>query len=147
MQSSDYLDILKEQVENGKEASMIITGNSMAPFLYHGRDVIYFSRPVRPPKRGDMVFYQRKNGQYVMHRLIRVSKSGCFFLGDNQTIPEGPLLHECIFAIVTRVKRKNRMLDSKSFWWFFFSHIWISIIPLRHPMMSVYRIFFTRRLR
>nr|MCR5452327.1 S24/S26 family peptidase [Lachnospiraceae bacterium] len=103
MKTNEYLDILKEQVSIGKEASMIITGNSLAPFLYHGSDVIYFSKPKAPPQRGDMVFFNRPNGQYVMHRLIKKKGEDCYFLGDNQTDIEGPLPEKCIFAVVTRV--------------------------------------------
>ena len=55
----EYLDTLREAVLTGKECSMLITGNSMQPFLQHGRDTIYFRAPSRPLKRGDMVFFRR----------------------------------------------------------------------------------------
>ena len=134
-----YLDILKEQVENGKEVSMVIAGNSMSPFLEHGRDSIYFSAPSSSPKRGDIAFFQREDGQYVVHRLVKKDKSGCYFLGDNQTNIEGPLPENSIFAIVTKAKRKGRIIGPKSFIWFFFKHIWINIVPFRHPVMAFYR--------
>ena len=137
--SREYLDVLREAVESGREASMIITGNSMAPFLYHGRDVIYFSSPKRPLKRGDMAFFRRADGSYVMHRIVRKRTSDCFFLGDNQTDIEGPIPDSLVFAVVTRVKRKGRILGPHSLWWLFFKHIWINMIPLRHPVMDLYR--------
>ena len=142
--TQEYLDIMKEQVENGKEASMIISGNSMSPFLEHGRDTIYFKKPFRDLRRGDMVFFQRKDGQYVMHRLLKIKKEGYYFIGDNQKEVEGPVPADCVFAIVIRVKRKGKILTSGSFWWFFFAHIWLRLIPVRHGILACYRIFFTR---
>ena len=38
--TQEYIETLKFAVENGQEASMVITGNSMSPFLCHERDVI-----------------------------------------------------------------------------------------------------------
>ena len=37
-----YVGMLKELVEQGKEVRMVISGSSMAPFLIHGRDSIFF---------------------------------------------------------------------------------------------------------
>ena len=145
--SNEYLDLLKEQVIAGKEASMIITGNSMSPFLEHGRDTIYFKTPDRPLKRGDMIFFQRENGQYVMHRLVKIKNDACYCIGDNQTETEGPIPKERVFALITRVKRKNKLIDKKNGWWFFFSHVWIHLIPLRHFLIGCYKIFFASRLR
>ena len=35
--------------------------------------------------KGDMAFFVRDNGQYVMHRICKVDKNGdCFFVGDAQ---------------------------------------------------------------
>lgn len=139
LNTTEYLDILKEQVNNGQTASMIISGGSMSPFLEHGRDVIYFEKPDKPLKKGDIIFFQRDSGQYVVHRLIKKDDKGYYFIGDNQTETEGPIAKENIFAIVTRAKRKGRNVGPKSFWWFFFAHIWINMIPLRRFLINSYK--------
>ena len=135
----EYLDTLREAVLTGKECSMLITGNSMQPFLQHGRDTIYFRAPSRPLKRGDMVFFRRPDGQYVMHRLLREDTAGYYLIGDNQTEIEGPVDRTSAFAIVYKVKRKGRILAPGSFWWGFFAGFWLSIIPLRPFLLKVYR--------
>ena len=101
------------------------------PFLCHRRDYIYFTRPEEELKRGDMVFYQRDSGQYVMHRIWKVRPEGYYMVGDAQTQIEGPLRREQIFARIVRVKRKGRILEPGDFWWEFFEHVWICIIPAR----------------
>lgn len=51
-----YIDTLRELTDAGKEVSLIVAESSMAPFLVHHRDIIFFSKPDSPLKRGDMVF-------------------------------------------------------------------------------------------
>lgn len=127
----EYVSVLREIAEEGKVVSMRIAGNSMSPFLCHNRDYIYFTKPDRKLRKGDMVFYQRDSGQYVMHRICRVRPEGYYLVGDAQTQIEGPLRREQIFARIIRVKRKGRILEPGDFWWEFFEHVWIRIIPAR----------------
>lgn len=134
----EYVSVLKEIAESGKMVSLRIAGSSMSPFLVHGRDYIYFTRPDRELRAGDMVFYQRPNGQYVIHRICRVKADGYYIIGDAQTEIEGPVRREQIFALVTRVKRRGKFLQPGDFWWEFFEHVWIRMIPLRRPAVRLY---------
>ena len=110
----------------------------MLPFLCHNRDYIYFTKPDRELRVGDMVFYQRRNGQYVMHRIYKVKAEGYYIVGDAQTEIEGPVARDQIFAFITKVKRKDRILQPGDFWWEFFEHVWIRMIPLRRPAVRLY---------
>lgn len=79
------MPLLEELLREGQTLCLTVTGESMAPFLRHGRDQIRFRRPDRPLRCGDMAFFRRANGQYVMHRVLRAEKSGALYLvGDAQ---------------------------------------------------------------
>uniref|UniRef100_UPI0035A5D1B1 S24/S26 family peptidase n=1 Tax=uncultured Thomasclavelia sp. TaxID=3025759 RepID=UPI0035A5D1B1 len=67
----EYIDILRTVIDEGKEVNMRVLGSSMAPFVVHERDTIYFKRPERKLKKGDIAFFQRNNGQYVVHRIYK----------------------------------------------------------------------------
>lgn len=134
----EYVSVLRELTEEGREVSMLIAGSSMSPFLCHGRDTIYFRKPEKNPERGDMVFYQRDTGQFVMHRICRVRPEGYYIVGDAQTQIEGPVRRDQIFAVITRVKRKGKWIVPGDFWWEFFRRVWIRIIPLRRIIVKVY---------
>ena len=125
--------------ENGKTVGMKVAGNSMVPFLVHERDCIFFAKPVTPLKKGDMVFYQRKDGQFIMHRICKISSEGVYTVGDAQTIIEGPLDCNQIFARVVSVERKSKKIDSTNLCWKFFQYLWIRMIPLRPFVMNIYR--------
>ena len=139
-----YVSALRELTEEGKEVSMRIAGNSMSPFLVHERDYIRFRKPERELKVGDMVFFQRENGQFVMHRICKVKPEGYYIIGDAQTDVEGPVKDSQIFAIITQVMRKGKWIDSTDFWWKFFEKIWIKMVAIRRPIVSIYT-FICRR--
>lgn len=133
-----YVSALREVTEAGKTAGMRIAGNSMVPFLVHERDDIFFKKPDTPLKKGDMVFYQRSDGQFVMHRIYRITPDGIYTVGDAQTLIEGPLGREQIFARIVSVRRKGKELGPDSFCWKFFQYVWIRMVPLRPLAMKLY---------
>lgn len=141
----EYVSVLKELVEEGREVSMLISGSSMSPFLCHGRDQVYFKAPDRPLRVGDMVFFQRRSGQYVLHRICKVKDGDYYIVGDAQTAIEGPVSREQIFALVTRVRRKGRILAPGNFWWEFFARVWVRLIPLRPLLVRAYGLFYRKR--
>ena len=133
-----YVSMLRDLVNEGKECRLLISGSSMAPFLVHERDSILFSKPDRELRRGDMVFYQRDNGQYVMHRILKVKLEGLYIIGDAQTEVEGPVKPEQVFALVTKVNRKGKWVGPGNFWWWFFSTVWLRLFPIRRLVLKLY---------
>lgn len=138
--SQAYLSTLRSLVEEGHDVSMLVTGSSMSPFLIHCRDTIYFGKPDRGLKKGDMVFYQRENGDFVMHRICKIDKTGLYLLGDAQTIIEGPIGRNQIFALVKKVRRKGKWLEPDDMVWKLFSIIWLRLIPLRPFLIKMIRL-------
>lgn len=138
IETREYVAVLRELTEEGQKVTMQIAGNSMLPFLAHGRDYITFQKPRDSLKVGDMVFYQRKTGNFVMHRIQKITPQGYFLVGDAQWQIEGPIERTQIFAKITQVQRKGRLIGPGNFWWEFFEHIWIRIIPLRKTILRIY---------
>lgn len=126
-----YVEMLRGLTEEGHEVSMLVSGSSMSPFLIHLRDTIYFKKPDRPLRAGDMVFYRRDSGQYVMHRILRVRGDVYDIVGDAQTQVERGVRRDQIFGLITRVTRKGKMIGPGDFWWTFFARVWTKVIPLR----------------
>lgn len=129
--TSEYLSVLKELTMQGKKVSLLVSGNSMSPFLIHERDQVFFEKPERPLRKGDIVFYQRDTGQYIMHRIYKIDKRGYYMVGDAQQEIEGPIAREQIFGLVTKVRRKGKIEERGTFWWDFFEKVWIHLILFR----------------
>ncbi|MEE1196610.1 MAG: S24/S26 family peptidase [Lachnospiraceae bacterium] len=140
VKAEEYIPVIRGLVEEGNIVPFLITGNSMSPFMIHERDTILLKKPEHPLKKGTMAFYQRKSGQYVMHRICKVKQGKYYFVGDAQTEVEGPLEPEQIFAVVCGVKRKGKLEEPGTFWWEFFEHIWLPLRPLRPVLRKLYTI-------
>lgn len=137
----EYLPVLIELLKEGKEVNLPVSGGSMTPFLADKRDTIIISKPDSPFRRGDMVFYQRKSGQYIMHRVHHIDRDGALYIvGDAQTEIEGPIQPDQVFGIIRKVIRKGKVIDHSDFWWFFFEKIWIRMVALRPLVRSCYMI-------
>ena len=134
----EYVSMLRSLVEEGKDVSLLISGSSMTPFLVHHRDTILFGLPNRELRKGDMVFYQRVDERFVMHRIWKVKPEGYYIVGDAQTEIEGPIKREQIFALVKKVQRKGKWIGPENFWWKFFEKVWINMVPIRPFIRKAY---------
>ena len=124
-------------LEAAESVPLVISGNSMSPFLTHRRDTVYLSRVQRPLKKGDMILFRRDSGDYILHRILRMENGMYILIGDAQNWVE-PVRDDQVLALVTAVRRKDKLLKEGDFWWFFFEKIWIRMIPLRCPVMKLY---------
>ena len=136
----EYVAVLKEMVEEGHEVSMTVAGTSMEPFLLHGRDKIYFRKPEGTIKKGDMVFYQRESGAYVMHRVMKVKRQQYYMAGDHQTFLEGPIEKKQIFAKVVSVEKEGVWITEEDKLWKFYAVWWRRLFWVRKVVNKLKRI-------
>lgn len=138
---SELTPIIKELLSNNIKVKLTVTGNSMYPFLRHGTDsVLLSSKATEKIKKGTVVLYTRDNGQYVLHRVIKIKKTHFFIAGDAQKNIEGPLSHDKVIAAVTSVFRDSKEIMCKSLIWRFLSMLWIFVLPFRVCIIKYYRL-------
>ena len=68
--TQEYMEMIRALLEDGQEVSIIVTGNSMRPFLKHGRDKICMKKTDRKLRKGDIVFYRRENAGIKVIRCL-----------------------------------------------------------------------------
>ena len=145
--NQEYMKVVRSILEEGKEVPLVVTGNSMMPFLIDRRDQVLIKRIERPLKKGDIAFFQRENGQYIMHRIHfmrkddRTGENQFYFIGDGQKNIEGPIKETQIFGVITGVLRKWKDLDEHTFTWRFFENIRRYVIPFRPLIIKIYSLF------
>ena len=141
-----YIGMLRDLIRDGQEVSLLISGGSMTPFLIHLRDRVILAPVSTPLRLGDIVMYQRQNGQYVMHRIVGCRKDGTYVLcGDAQTVREYGIRAEQIFARVSAAERKGKWIRPGDAFWIFFAQVWSRVIPLRRVLLAGWSI--VRRFR
>jgi hypothetical protein len=75
-------------------------------------------------EKGDVILFRRRNGQYVLHRIVAIGDDGILsLLGDAQILPE-PVHPSQIRAVVTQVRRGEKLLTPHSLRWRFFRGPW-----------------------
>ena len=129
--TSEYVSNIKQLVEAGHEVAITVAGWSMEPFLRNAQDRVLLKKPVAPPKNGDVVFFLRKTGQPVLHRIYKVETEGYYLMGDNQLVPEGPIEETAIFAIVVEVERNGHWFSVESLFWKTACDLWRVLYPVR----------------
>ena len=112
-------DAMQLVLQNGGEVSFVTSGFSMLPLLRNKTDtatLVTLRKPDRPIQRGDVIFYRRPDGGFVLHRVIGKRKDGFVLRGDNQRDVEYGVQPEWILAMLVRVRRKEgKVIDCRSF--------------------------------
>ena len=126
-----YLDTVCALLHEGStHVPVIVAGNSMTPFFDPG-DTVYLDLPRGPVGVGDVILFARFGWQYVLHRVVRVFPDGSLeLLGDAQIRSER-VQPDQVRAVVTGVRRGDKLLDEKSLRWRFFRGPWRHIRRLR----------------
>lgn len=141
LDTSKYLDAVCRMIEEGHtHVPVPIRGDSMRPFL-RGGDFVFLSPLPEKIQPGDILLYQRPNGQYVVHRVYKKSPSGHYILvGDGQSIPE-PVSPEAFRAKADRVRCGGQDCAPGSFRWWFFRCPWRIFAPWRPQIAKLLALF------
>lgn len=121
---------IREVVGAGGTVRLTVTGQSMFPTLIENRDSVVLVKPSKL-KKGDIVLYQRQNGAYVLHRIVKIKNDEFYLCGDNQTAIEFPIYERQIFAVVSAIARKDKIISVTDKKYRIVSFIWSTFIPLR----------------
>ncbi len=101
------MPLIRERLGAGQSVRIYPRGTSMLPMLVEGRDSVVLSPLPDKLKKYDLPLYQRMNGQFVLHRVVKVGKTYTC-LGDNQFSLEEGLTHEQMIAVVSSFTRQGR---------------------------------------
>lgn len=110
---SELAPVITDFLKQNKEVIITGRGNSMRPLIRNRKDhlqiVAYKGEELAP---GDVIFYRRDNGRYVIHRIVGVAPDGSFVLkGDCQTVAERGITRRHIIGRVTAVIRGGRVIS------------------------------------
>ena len=106
-------------------------GCSMMPLLRERRDIIEIRKkePGRC-KKYDVVLYKR-NGQYILHRILRVLPDGYIVAGDHNSFLDPQVKDDMILGVMTKVKRDGREITIDDPRYRLYVHLWCDCYPLR----------------
>lgn len=131
-----------------KHGKIIYTnvGDSMIPLIKQGRDVLIIEKNNGRLKKYDIPLYQRDNGQYVMHRVLKVRKNDYVICGDNRCHKETGITDGHIIGVLTGIIRNGKEISVTDFRYRVYVHLWCDFFPVRVFFIKIHN-FLKRRLK
>lgn len=121
----ELLPLINDQINAGGEVRFKPRGISMLPFLMEGRDEVILAASPEKLKKGDIPFYRRDEGGFVLHRIVGIDKDGSYVLcGDNQYHREHGVKQEQIIAVVKAVYRKGKYISADDLYFKLWGALW-----------------------
>ena len=100
---AELLPAIREALAKGEEFLLYPRGESMLPLIRPARDAVSLTAPENL-RKNDVCLYQRENGRFVLHRLVRIEKDGTLtFRGDNQPNAEKGIARHAVIARVSAI--------------------------------------------
>lgn len=129
-------DILLGEVaavlQEGREAILTPTGNSMLPFIRSGRDRVILRRQDSYAV-GDIVL-AHFGGRYILHRIVALDGDAVTLMGDGNLQGQEKGRTDGIVGTVTAVIRPDgrRHVPGKG-------RVWRALKPVRRYLLAIYR--------
>ena len=130
---------IEEEInENGK---LVFTnvGTSMKPLIKQDRDILIIEKTNGKLKKYDIPLYKRKDGQYVLHRILNVSNDEYVICGDNCYIKEYGITDSNIIGVLTAIVRKGKQVKTTDFKYKLYTHIWCDLFFIRAFMLRMFK--------
>ncbi len=121
-----------EEILN-KDRALVYTnvGFSMMPLLRQRKDIIEIRKKTQGRcKKYDVILYKR-NGRYILHRIIKVLPGEYKVLGDHNTWFDKNVTDDMILGVMTRIIRDGKSITSENLWYKLYVHLWCDFYPIR----------------
>lgn len=123
-------------IEESGYLAYTIRGVSMRPLLRQGKDVVVIEKPNRHWGKYDTVLFLRRNGQYVLHRILKVMNGKCWIVGDN-CISGEVIDDDQIIGVMTSIKRGGKTIKVTNWKYKMYVHLWCDAYPIRFFILRV----------
>ena len=127
---AEYDETIREVLDSGGAFRIYPRGISMLPLLREGVDSVLLEKPDSALKKGDIAFYRRDDGGYVLHRVIRAGDSYTM-CGDNQLRLETGIEQRHIIGRVCTIYRGDRELSMSGLRYRIYCLLWRSFFIRR----------------
>lgn len=124
-------------LEEGNTFQISPHGMSMFPFLLSDRDSVILEKIEGKLKPLDIVLFRRKNGTYILHRIIKCKNSSFDIVGDNETLIERDVQLGQIVARASHLIRNGKKISCENLTYRLLSKLWLLLLPLRPWIVKV----------
>lgn len=130
---AQLMPLIQERLAAGESVQFTPHGTSMRPLLEGGRDQVILAPLPNQLKKYDLPLYRRDNGQFVLHRIVKVGETYTC-IGDNQFEYETGLRQEQMIALATGVIHKGKQYQFSSMRYWLYCRFWHGTRPIRRAV-------------
>lgn len=112
-------------------------GTSMKPLIKQNRDLIVVKKPTRPIKKYDIILYKRPNGNYVLHRVLKVKNNEFVLCGDNQNQKEHGITNDNVLGVLTSLERAGKIIKINKGKNKIYAHLVTDFYPIRFLFLRI----------
>lgn len=127
--------LLEGVLREGGAVKLGVTGNSMYPLFRSGVDEVLLKKKDDFSKY-DILFYKRKNGDFVLHRIVKIKNGALYLAGDFETVTEFPVYKEQVLAVVEGFYRNGRFFSCRNPVYRLYSFFWVLVLPYRFNIIK-----------
>jgi hypothetical protein len=137
---AEYDSLIREVLDSDGEFRIYPHGTSMLPLLRQGIDSVSLRKLDRAPRKFDILFYQRADGSYILHRVKKVTDEGLIMWGDNHTMLEYGVTEDMIIGYAARIFRDETEINCDSFLYRTYLWLWQFMKVRKLVLPTVYKL-------
>ncbi len=137
--NAELIPAIVKLLDEGHTVTLPLHGYSMRPFLEDGRDKALLSK-ARNPKVGDPVLAEVGQGNFVLHRIVKITGDDVVLRGDGNIGVERCRLSDVKGEAIGFYRKGRTTLDkTNGMKWRVYSLLWTSLLPVRRYLLAIYR--------
>ncbi len=131
---------VKKLVDEGKEVTLRVKGNSMLPFIRGDKDSVVLRKVDSPLRRWDIILARDVDDRLLIHRIVALTPETVVMMGDGNLSYTEECLRTNVIARVEQICKDEKRIDcytqlmlTKAIWWH-------RLLPIRRYLLSLYRL-------
>ena len=133
----ELMPIILEKIEKNEKAQLKVKGSSMEPFLHSDQTTVTLAK-IKSIQRFDIILFSNDNENYILHRIIHITKNGIITMGDalrQKEVVDGDNIIAKVIAF--EYHGKKVYIESKGYR--LKVRLWVFFRPFRRILMKMNR--------
>lgn len=137
LSTKELMPLISDILKTAERVRFTVKGNSMYPLLRGNRDEVEVVKCDSIGKY-DIVLYKRKDGSYVLHRVLKKDKDALSIAGDFEQELEHPVYENQVIAKVDNIIRDGaKVISCKSGAYKLYCVLWAVVIKNRRKILKI----------
>lgn len=126
----------EKELERHGSFTFTNVGTSMMPLLRQNKDLFVIEKKTgKGCKKYDAVLFKRANGQYVLHRILKVREKDYVLCGDHQFHREYGVTDDQILGVMRAVIRDGVTISVTDKKYQMYVHLWCDFFYIRAAIL------------